>query len=83
MINHLPVPLCSGVADDSCMCSWVASLPQHVHLPFLYFSDADLEACQDAEVISEAAAINDSVRATYEVRHCDPLLLIPGLVHIL
>ncbi|BDA45282.1 hypothetical protein COCOBI_07-0690 [Coccomyxa sp. Obi] len=56
----------SGAADESCMCHWVASLPQHVHLPFLYFSTADLEACQDAEVISEAAAISDSVEATFE-----------------
>lgn len=58
---------CSGAADDSCLCPWIEALPKHVHLPFLYFSDADVAACQDADVIREAAAIRSNAEATFEV----------------
>ncbi|KAK9901334.1 hypothetical protein WJX75_007184 [Coccomyxa subellipsoidea] len=56
----------SGTADGSCLCPWIASLPQHVHLPFLYFSQEDLTACQDEGLIREAGAIRDSAEATFQ-----------------
>ena len=49
------------------MCPWLASLPQHVQLPVFYSSVADLEACEDPDLIREALAIRESAEAVYEV----------------
>ena len=57
----------SGQADEACMCPWIASLPEHVHLPLFHYSHADLEACQDEDVIREALSIRESAQAVYEV----------------
>lgn len=46
---------------------WIASLPQHVNLPMFYASVADLEACEDADLIREALSIRESAEAVYEV----------------
>jgi hypothetical protein len=50
------------------MCPWIASLPEHVHLPLFYYSHADLEACQDEDIIREALSIRESAQAVYEVQ---------------
>lgn len=56
------------------MCPWIASLPEHVHLPLFYYSHTDLEACQDEDVIREALSIRQSAQAVYEVQG-SPLLM--------
>ncbi|CAL5228629.1 g11795 [Coccomyxa viridis] len=55
-----------GDASDACMRPWIASLPQHVNLPMFYASVADLEACEDADLIREALSIRESAEAVYE-----------------
>ena len=67
------------------MCPWIASLPEHVHLPLFSYSNADLEACQDEDVIREALSIRESAQAVYEVQG-SPLLMAdrvqqPCLLH--
>jgi len=61
------VCMCRLEADDACMCPWIASLPEHVQLPLFHYSEADLEACQDENVIREALSIRSSAEAVYEV----------------
>ena len=60
------------------MCPWIASLPEHVHLPLFHYSRADLEACQDEDVIREALSIRESAQAVYEVQ--ESLLLMADRV---
>ena len=56
------------------MCPWIASLPQHVQLPVFYSSVADLETCEDPNLIREALAIRESAEAVYEVLALAPAL---------
>ena len=53
--------------NEACMCPWIASLPDHVHLPLFHYSEAELEACQDASLVREALSIRESAKAVYEV----------------
>ena len=59
--------VCSGTGDEDCMCPWIESLPEEVPLPLFQYSEADLEACQDTEVIREAKCIRESAQAVYQV----------------
>lgn len=59
--------VCSGMEDEDCMCPWIESLPEEVHLPLFQYSEADLEACQDLEVIREARCIRESALSVYQV----------------
>ena len=59
--------MCSGTEDEDCMCPWIESLPEEVHLPLFQYSVADLEACQDPEVIREAKCIRESAQSVYRV----------------
>ena len=59
--------LCSGTPDGDCMCLWIGSLPEEVQLPLFQYSEADLEACQDSEVIREAMCIRESALSVYQV----------------
>ena len=45
-----------------------------MHLPFLYFSQEDLAACQDEGLIRETDAIRDSAEATFQVGNRIPAL---------
>ena len=60
--------VCSCAPDEDCMCPWIHSLPEEVHLPLFQYSEADLEACQDPEVIREAKCIRESAQSVYPVR---------------
>ena len=61
------------------MCPWIGSLPENVHLPLFQYSEADLEACQDVEVIREAKSIRESAQSVYQVcttyRPCPAMLM--------
>ena len=56
-----------GDADEACMCPWIASLPEHVHLPLFHYSEAELKACEDADLVREALSIRESAESVYEV----------------
>ena len=68
-----------GDADDVCMCPWIASLPQHVHLPLFHYTEAELEACGDAGLVREALSIRESAEAVYEVHSSAP---VPSALHL-
>lgn len=59
--------MCRGEPDGMCMCPWIASLPRNVRLPLFHYSEADLEACQDPDMIREALSIRQSAQAVCEV----------------
>jgi len=45
---------------------WVASLPRHVPLPWLYWSEAEVAELQDAAVVAEAARLRQVLDAACE-----------------
>jgi hypothetical protein len=49
------------------MCPWIDALSEEVRLPFLHFSQADLAACRDEDVIQDSRAMLASAEATCEV----------------
>jgi hypothetical protein len=47
---------------------WVATLPLHVPLPWLYWGDDEVDELQDAEVIEEIGALRDVLDRALEAR---------------
>ena len=55
--------------QDYGLCPWINSLPSLVPLPFLEYSETELEACQDQDAVQEANSIRSVLRACFVVRH--------------
>lgn len=61
-----------GAAASSSAAPWLAALPAHVDLPWLYWSDAELAELQDEDTLAEAQHLRSVLEAACEVRAARP-----------